>query len=183
MAEFIPLGIQGAWLFRSDIHADERGFFREWFRVDALKEQLGFKFDVAQANISKSNKSVARGIHFSTASHGQAKWVTCAQGSIWDVVVDIRPNSPTFKKWISLQLEASDGQSIFIGDGLGHAFLALEDESVLSYLTTATYDPKTEFTVNIRDPELKISWPTFEINLSSRDINAPTLEQFLNSQK
>ena len=106
MSKLTPLSIQGAWLFESSSHVDERGFFREWFKESVLREQLGREFHVAQTNLSRSKKGVVRGIHFSTAANGQAKWVTCANGRLWDVVVDIRPNSPTFRRWEAVELRA-----------------------------------------------------------------------------
>ena len=183
MAKFTPLGINGAWIFSSEVHTDERGFFTEWFRADLIEKELGYKFEVAQSNISKSKKGVARGIHFSNSPQGQAKWVTCIRGSIWDVVVDLRPDPPTFKKWVGHKLNAGDGQSIFVGDGLGHGFLALDDESYISYLLTSQYNPQREFAINVLDPELNITWPMLEIKLSNRDLTAPSLQKYFNNNK
>ena len=96
MNNLTPLSIQGAWLFESPLHIDNRGDFREWFKETFVREKLGREFHIAQSNLSRSKRGVVRGIHFSTANEGQAKWITCANGKLWDVVVDIRPNSPTF---------------------------------------------------------------------------------------
>ncbi len=180
MAELIPLEIEGAWLFQSPSHGDDRGYFREWFKQDLVQEKLGKSFDVAQSNLSKSKKGVVRGIHFSTASQGQAKWVTCANGALWDVVVDIRPNSPTFKRWTAVELRAESGNALFISEGLGHAFVALEDETVISYLLSSPYSPKDEFAINPQDPELAITWPSMPLSFSEKDAAAPSLKQFFN---
>ena len=94
-----PLGIEGVWLFESPIYRDERGLFREWFKSETIEEFTGRKFAVEQANISLSSKGTLRGIHYSLAPKGQAKWITCVTGSIKDVVVDIRPDSKTYKKY------------------------------------------------------------------------------------
>ena len=115
MTKLTPLSIEGAWLFESPSHGDDRGFFREWFKSSTISETLGREFSLSQSNLSRSKKGVVRGIHFSLAPMGQAKWVTCANGAIWDVVVDIRPNSPTFKRWEAIELRAEEGQALNLG--------------------------------------------------------------------
>ena len=182
MGELKPTGIDGAWLFRSSAHHDERGFFREWFRADDLNKLLGISFNLAQSNISKSKKGVVRGIHFSTAPEGQAKWVTCSSGSIWDVVVDIRPSSPTYKKWVAHELNATNGLSVFISEELGHAFLTLEDDSVVTYLLSSPYAPESEFSINPKDPDIGIEWPLRDLQFSSRDQSAPSLIEYFNAR-
>ena len=182
MAELTPLDIDGAWIYQSEVHGDSRGYFNEWFKADLISSVLGRSFSIAQANQSKSKKGVARGIHFSFASEGQAKWINCSSGAIWDLVVDIRPNSPTFKRWVGVELLAGSGKSILIGEGLGHAFLALEEETSINYLLTTPYSPKDEFAVNLLDPELAIKFPVNNVYLSPRDESAPTLSEFLNIQ-
>ena len=181
MSKLTPLSIQGAWLFESPSHVDERGFFREWFKESVVREQLGREFHVAQTNLSRSKKGVVRGIHFSTAANGQAKWVTCANGRLWDVVVDIRPNSPTFRRWEAVELRADEGKSVLISEGLGHAFLSLEDDTVISYLLTTPYSPRDEFAINPRDEEIAIAWPDMPLLFSEKDAAAPSLRDFLSS--
>ena len=177
------LGIKGAWIARSPVHHDDRGYFREWFKRDELEPVTGFDFDVKQANISTSNKGVLRGIHYSLAKDGQGKWVTCMSGSIWDVIVDIRPSSPTFKKWIGIELTATSGEAIFISAGLGHGFISLEDNSTIAYLLTSKYSPTEEFEISPLDPELGIAWPLSQQFLSPKDELAPTLQEQLYSGK
>ena len=174
--EFEKLFIGDAWIVRSSVHADRRGIFHEWFQNDEIQNMLGRKFVVAQSNISLSHRGVLRGIHYSLAPNGQAKWITCVSGSIWDVVVDIRPSSPTFKKWVGVDLHGQAGVSLFIGEGLGHAFISLEDNSIVSYLLTSPYSPKEEFEINPLDPELAIQWPICGQIMSPKDESAPTLE-------
>lgn len=181
MVEMKELAIKGSWLFNSPVHGDSRGFFREWFKEEIIIQSLGRTFSIAQSNLSHSKKGVVRGIHFSTAPDGQAKWVTCAHGAIWDVIVDIRPDSPTFKKWEAVELRASEGNSILISEGLGHAFLALEDDSVISYLLTTPYAPHYEFAINPEDPEIAITWPLDQLSFSLKDQQAPTLREYLAS--
>jgi dTDP-4-dehydrorhamnose 3,5-epimerase len=178
LADLIPFSINGAWVFESPTHHDERGYFREWFKDSFIKQELGRDFHVAQSNLSKSKKGVVRGIHFSLAPEGQAKWITCAHGSLWDVVVDIRPKSPTFKRWEAHKLSAGDGRSIFISEGLGHAFVALEEDSVISYLLSSSYSPTHEHAINPQDAEINISWPDLPLTFSEKDSAAPTLRDF-----
>jgi dTDP-4-dehydrorhamnose 3,5-epimerase len=180
MAKLTPLEIEGAWLFESPSHGDDRGYFREWFKSSTVMETLGRDFEVAQSNLSRSKEGVVRGIHFSTAPKGQAKWVTCANGALWDVVVDIRPNSPTFKRWAAVELRAESGKALFISEGLGHAFVALEDDTVISYLLSSPYSPNDEFAINPHDPEIAITWPQLQLSFSPKDAAAPTLKEFLN---
>ncbi len=177
--EFVELGIKGAWIARASVHHDDRGYFREWFKGEEIRTATGFEFDVEQANISFSNKGVLRGIHYSVAIQGQAKWVTCITGSIWDVVVDIRPKSPTFRKWIGVELVGGSGDAVLISGGLGHGFISLQDESTVAYLLTSKYSPTEEFEISPFDPELGISWPNTQFFLSDKDLSAPTLQELL----
>ena len=110
---------------------------------------------------------------------GQAKWVTCANGAIWDVVIDIRPKSPTFKHWEAIELRAEEGKALMISEGLGHAFLSLEDDTVISYLLTTPYSPKEEFAINPQDPEIGIDWPKIPLHFSEKDAAAPAVREFL----
>ena len=183
MAEITALGIDGAWLYQSDVHGDSRGYFTEWFKSELVKNVIGREFKIAQANISNSKKGVVRGIHFSIAKEGQAKWVTCISGKIIDFIVDIRPHSPTFKKWVAVELIEASGKSVFISEGLGHAFIAMEDESRISYLLSSPYSPKEELAINPKDPEIAIKWPLEELHFSPKDESAPLLIDLLNTLK
>lgn len=181
MAKFSELNIKGSWIFNSDVHGDARGFFVEWYKMEIFSSISSKPFIPVQANLSKSNGGVIRGIHFSIAPSGQAKWITCSSGSLWDVVVDIRPHSPTFLKWEANTLAAGDGKSIFISEGLGHAFMALENETTISYLLSSPYSPRFEMAINPFDPEIGIKWPKSNISLSARDQAAPLLREVLDT--
>ena len=177
--EIEELGIKGAWIARSPIHKDDRGYFREWFKAKEFEIAMGRSFDVQQGNMSSSNKGVLRGIHYSLAKRGQGKWITAISGSVWDVVVDIRPSSPTYKKWIGTELNSNTGDALFISEGLGHGFISLEDNSSVVYLLTSNYSPAEEFGIHPLDSELAITWPIGNPSLSLKDASAPTLrEQF-----
>jgi len=181
--ELEALSIEGAWIGRSSIHKDQRGFFREWFKANEIERVIGRKFSVAQANVSQSNRGVVRGIHYSLATTGQGKWVSCMSGSIWDVVVDIRPSSPTFKKWVGVTLRGDVGEALFISEGLGHGFISLEENTVVTYLLTSPYSPEEEFEINPRDPDLAIEWPGLEHLVSPKDASAPSLAERLAAGK
>ena len=179
--ELIPLGIDGAWLAESPVWSDDLGFFREWFKQEEILSKTGKNFSAQQANISLSNKGVIRGIHYSLALEGQAKWVTCVTGSIIDVIVDIRPESKSFGKWIKVELSGDSGSSVFISEGLGHGFVSLVDNTTVAYLVSTKYSPNDEFEINPLDKKLGINWgmDLGQLKVSNKDMNAPTLSQLL----
>jgi len=179
--ELTPLGIEGAWLAESPVWSDDRGFFREWFKSEDIEKATGKNFLIEQANISLSSKGTVRGIHYSTAPRGQAKWVTCVAGSISDVIVDIRPDSKTFRKWIAVELSGDSGKAVYISEGLGHGFIALEENTAVAYLVSTEFSPSYEFEVNPLDKELTIIWgmDLEDLKISDKDLNAPTLAERL----
>jgi dTDP-4-dehydrorhamnose 3,5-epimerase len=173
------LKIEGVWLAESPVWRDDRGFFREWFKSEAFETATGRKFSVSQANTSLSSNGTLRGIHYSIAPEGQAKWITCVSGSIKDVIVDIRLNSPTFGEWIEVELKADSGKAIFIAEGLGHGFLAMEDNTCVSYLVSSPFSPNFEFEINPLDPQIAINWAMDlgELRISPKDRSAPSLAE------
>jgi dTDP-4-dehydrorhamnose 3,5-epimerase len=175
------LGIEGAWLAESPVWRDDRGLFREWFKAEDVKGATGREFGIEQANISVSSKGTLRGIHYSIAPRGQAKWITLVSGSIQDVIVDIRPQSKTFGQWIDVELQGDSGKAVFISEGLGHGFLALEDDTTVAYLVSTPFSPTDEYEINPLDQEIGISWKINAVNLkiSDKDKSAPTLAQRL----
>ena len=172
----IPLGIEGAWLAESQVWSDERGFFREWFKAEDVKSVTGRDFGIEQANISLSSLGTLRGLHYSIAPRGQAKWITCVSGSIKDVIVDIRPKSKTYGQWIEVELTGNSGKAVFISEGLGHAFLALENNTAVAYLVSTPYSQEYELAINPLDDFLKIDWgmESSKLRISEKDLNAPT---------
>jgi dTDP-4-dehydrorhamnose 3,5-epimerase len=168
-----PLGIDGAWLIEAPTYPDNRGVFREWFISDISDNGNLPKFEVKQANTSVSSKGVIRGIHYSTVEDGQSKLVTCTFGSILDAVVDLREDSKTFGKSVVVELDATNGRSVFISNGLGHGFQSLEDKVAVTYLLDKTYEPSKEYGVNPLDRELAIRWKDIPGIISHKDRNAP----------
>lgn len=173
------LDVPGAWEITPQVHADDRGAFFEWFTDSGFRGFSGHRFDLRQANCSVSAAGVLRGLHFAQVPPSQAKYVTCVRGAVFDVAVDIRIGSPTFGRWDAVQLDDRTRRTIYLSEGLGHAFLALEADSTVMYLCSAQYDPQREHTVNPLDPALGIVWPAIdgEPILSERDREAPTLAE------
>lgn len=164
-----PLAIAGAWILESPLYPDERGIFREWFKLEALKENGIPAFEVRQANTSISKKGVIRGIHYSPEINGQTKLVTCTSGSVLDVIVDLRPESITYGDHLEVELSESLGKCVYISSGLGHGFQALEDNSVVTYLLDKEYSPNNEFGINPVDLNLNIKWPLLDFHISEKD--------------
>lgn len=175
------LAVAGAWEITPVVHTDSRGAFFEWFTDDSFVSVAGHRLDLRQANCSVSKAGVLRGVHFAQLPPSQAKYVTCVRGSVLDVVVDIRVGSPTFGTWDAVTLDDSTHRAVYLSEGLGHAFLALRDDSTVAYLCSAAYDPTREHTIDPLDPALGIDWPSWfprgELILSDRDRAAPTLDE------
>jgi len=176
------LGIEGAFEMTPQIHGDRRGAFLEWFRADRFREATGHDLTLAQANCSVSAAGTVRGIHFADVPPGQAKYVTCPVGALVDVVVDIRVGSPTFGEWEAVLLDDENRRAVYVGEGLGHGFMALADVTVIQYLCSTPYAPEREHGVHPLDPELGIEWPTtdragraLDPLLSERDRAMPRL--------
>jgi dTDP-4-dehydrorhamnose 3,5-epimerase len=180
-----PLGIDGAWLAESPVWSDERGFFREWFKSEDAKAATGREFGIEQANISLSSAGTLRGIHYSIAPRGQAKWVTCVSGSIQDIIVDIRTESKTFGQWLEVELKGDSGKAVLISEGLGHGFLALEDNTAVAYLVSTPFSPADEFEINPLDEKISIKWgmDLSSLKISEKDKIAPGLVEHLNEGK
>jgi dTDP-4-dehydrorhamnose 3,5-epimerase len=177
------LGIEGAWVYTPQVHEDDRGSFTEAFRGAEFAADLGYRLEVAQSNCSVSRRGVIRGVHYADVPPGQAKYVTCVAGAGLDVIVDIRVGSPTFGKWEAVQLDGTSRRAVFLSEGLGHAFMALSDQTALLYLCSTPYAPGREHGVHPLDPALGIAWPLHETGgiplLSPKDAAAPTLADAL----
>ncbi|OBH64432.1 dTDP-4-dehydrorhamnose 3,5-epimerase [Mycobacterium sp. E2479] len=174
------LKIPGAWEIAPTVHGDSRGIFFEWLSDKGFRSFAGHGLDVRQANCSVSSAGALRGLHFAQLPPSQAKYVTCVRGSVFDVVVDIRVGSPTFGQWDSVLLDDSDHRTIYVSEGLGHGFLALQDNSTVMYLCSAEYSPQREHTICPTDPLLAIDWPSVDgraPNLSDRDAAAPSFAE------
>jgi len=174
-----PLSISGAFVVEPVVHRDDRGEFLEFYRFDRLTESVGHPLDLRQGNISVSRRGTLRGIHFADVPRGQAKYVTVLSGAAIDYVVDLRTGSPTFGTWEEVPLDPTSHHAVYLAEGLGHAFLALEDDTVLSYLVSDVYRPDREHGVNPLDPALGIRYPlqALELVVAQKDREAPSLAE------
>ena len=176
---FTPLKIEGSWVFTPRKFPDERGSFHEVFKLPLLSETLGFVFEVKQVNQSVSKAGVIRGIHWADVPPGQAKYVFCSKGAIWDLVTDFRIGSPTFGQFDGDVISADNGKCLLIKEGLGHVFLSLEDDTVVNYLCSEPFSPTTEHGINPLDETLAIpfdsKFPKERLLFSPKDLESPTL--------
>jgi dTDP-4-dehydrorhamnose 3,5-epimerase len=148
---------------------DDGGYFSELVNLKSLQ------FSVVQLNLSSSKKGVIRGIHYQKEPYSQAKFVSVIKGRIFDVVIDLGPNSTTFGKWVSFELSEDNCQSLLIPRGFAHGFQSLEDNSLVLYAVDNIYNPESG--IRYKDPTLAISWPISNPILSKKDLSWPTLDE------
>jgi dTDP-4-dehydrorhamnose 3,5-epimerase len=173
---FTPTEIPDVVLIEVDTYPDDRGFFRETYKESGYAEG-GFPWTFVQANFSKSRKDVVRGLHFQYQPAGIGKLVSVTHGRILDVAADIRPDSPTYKRWVSAELSGENGSMLYVPPGFAHGFCALEDDCLVNYMMTGEYSPVHDAGVRWNDPEIGIEWPIDEPILSPKDSNQPFLNE------
>ena len=158
--KFYEQEIKGVWLLEAEPVKDARGAFRRHF-CQKEYEKYGLQANIAQTNISENpKKHTLRGFHYQVKPFEEDKTLTCFQGSLYDVVVDIRPNSKTFLKWISINLVAGDNLSLYIPAGCANAYLTLKDSTVILYYMSEFYTPDSYEGFRYNDPSFSINWPT-----------------------
>jgi dTDP-4-dehydrorhamnose 3,5-epimerase len=153
-----PTAIAGVVILEPRVFTDQRGFFFESFNQQAFAAATGWTSSFVQDNHSSSHRGVLRGLHYQT-EHPQGKLVRAATGSVWDVCVDIRPESPTFGRWIGVELTAGNKRQLWIPPGLAHGFLVTSETADVLYKTTDFYHPEHERCIVWNDPTLAIAWP------------------------
>jgi epimerase EvaD len=173
------LSVDGAFEITPDISRDDRGLFVSPFQQTPFLEATGRPlFAVAQTNHSRSRRGVVRGVHFTVAPPGCAKYVYCPQGAALDIVVDIRVGSPTFGKWDAVEVGPRHFRSVYFPVGVGHAFVSYRDGTVMSYMISGEYMPENELALSMLDPYLGLPLPRdVEPIMSERDRVAPTLAE------
>ena len=172
--------ITGALQFTPTPHIDERGFFCRTFDADAIRAAGIDPNAFVQDSLSRSSQGVIRGLHLRSGD-GEAKLVRCSFGAIFDVVVDLRPTSPTYRNWESFELRDNEQTSLYIPSGCAHGFQALTGVADVSYRINRIHDPAEDVTIAFDDPELAIPWPIPITLISKRDRSAPSLAQVMNS--
>lgn len=173
-----PLGIGPSWVVEPAVFEDARGDFHEWYRGEEFRETVGHALRLVQANCSVSRRGTLRGIHFAEVPPGQAKYLQCVRGAVLDVVVDVRVGSPTFGQWEAVRLDDQNRHALYVGEGLGHSFMALTDHATVNYLCSEGYAPEREHGISPFDPALGIAWPAgIEPLTSPKDTTAPTLAE------
>ena len=171
------LTIEGVWLVEPELHADERGFFaRTWCAREAAKAGIASSFVQASVSFNEVGGTL-RGMHYQAPPHEEAKLVRCTAGSIYDVVADLRPTSPTYLKWQSEELSAANRRALYIPGGCAHGFITLEDGSEVLYEISAFYEPDLARGVRWNDPALAIRWPRQPARISTRDASYPLLRE------
>ena len=170
----IATRLSGPLLIESAVHGDARGFFQETYRREAFAE-LGVAEDFVQDNHSRSRRGIVRGMHFQP---GTAKLVRCARGAVFDVLVDIRPDSDTFGQWEGFELSDENHRQLYCPDGFAHGFCVLSEIADVVYSCSDYYDPESEGGFAYDDPDVGIEWPAgLELSASARDACAPALRE------
>lgn len=173
---FTAAQIVGAWLIDIEPLRDERGFFaRTWCQSELAAQNLDT--EIAQESVSWNiNRGTTRGLHFQRPPHDEVKIVRCTQGAIFDVVVDIRPNSPTYRQWQGVELTAANRRAFYVPRGCAHGFQTLADATEVSYLISAFYVPAAAGGYRYNDPAFAIEWPLPVTIISENDLRWPDFE-------
>ncbi len=175
--ERLDTRLEGPVLLAPTVHDDERGFFQETYARETYRA-LGIRDEFVQDNHSRSRRGVVRGMHFQVGD-GQAKLVRCARGSVRDVVVDLRRDSPTFGEWEAFELDERNLRQLYCPIGFAHGFCATSDAADVLYKASSRFDPALERGIAYDDPALGIEWPDLELSASERDRRAPRLADIM----
>jgi dTDP-4-dehydrorhamnose 3,5-epimerase len=169
--------IEGLLILEPKVFGDERGFFLEGFNQKAFDAAVGAPVRFVQDNHSRSSRGVLRGLHYQLPPHAQGKLVRVTQGSVFDVAVDLRRGSPSFGRWVGVELSGSNHKQLWLPPGMAHGFLVTSDSADFLYKTTAYYAPEAERAVRWDDPAIGIEWPALDREplLSAKDAEAPAL--------
>jgi dTDP-4-dehydrorhamnose 3,5-epimerase len=170
---FTETPLSGSFVIEPEKLTDERGFFaRTWCRNEF--ENHGLNTALVQCNMSYTiNRGTLRGMHYQTAPHGEAKLVKCTRGSIYDVIIDMRPGSETYKRWFSVELSSNNYKMLYVPEEFAHGFLTLEDNTEVFYQMSEFYYPDSARGIRWNDPAFSIDWPGDILYLSDRDRNYP----------
>ena len=175
--EYIKTAIEGVFILKPHVFDDARGYFFEVWKKDEFEHHIG-KIEFVQDNESKSSYGVLRGLHYQKGEYSQAKLVRVIKGKVLDVAVDIRKSSPTFGKYVMVELSDENKYQFFIPRGFAHGFLVLSDEAVFTYKVDNGYAPQQEASILWNDKDLNIEWPIAaeDIQTSEKDLKASTFK-------
>ena len=175
--KFTETFLKGAFIIEIERIGDERGFFgRQWCQNELSK--MGLNSNIAQVNTSlNKEKGTLRGLHYQKSPHQETKLIRCIRGKIFDVIVDLRPDSPTFKKWIGLELTDNNYKMLYAPENFAHGFVTLEDNSEILYLVSEFYHPESEAGLRWNDSQFSIHWPTEVRIISEKDKNRPDFDE------
>ena len=176
---FTRTAIPDVIIIEPKVHGDSRGYFVETFVSNKLEEFLGYQINFCQDNESKSSKGVLRGLHYQLPPHAQTKLVRVIHGRVLDVAVDIRKNSPTFGKYVAVELSGENKKQLLIPRGFAHGFVVLEDDTIFAYKVDNYYSPECDRGIAFDDKNLNIDWILNhdELNLSAKDTKQPKLNE------
>lgn len=171
--------IEGVLIIEPQVFGDERGYFFESFNAERFLAQTGIEITFVQDNESLSKRGVLRGLHFQREPYAQAKLVRVVRGKVLDVAVDIRPDSPTFGRYVATELSGENHRQMYIPKGFAHGYVVLEDNTIFQYKCDEFYHPESEDGIAWNDPKIGIDWgiPESEIILSEKDKNRPLLSE------
>ena len=170
---FEPLAVAGAFRIELEPHADDRGFFARTWSAEEFRSH-GLSPSLVESSISLNRiAGTLRGLHYQAAPHEEAKLIRCTRGSAFDVVVDLRPGSPTFKQHTAVTISADNRMAIYVPEGCAHGFVTLEDATELDYQISTQYAPSHSRGVRWNDPAFSIPWPLTPICISERDLSFP----------
>ena len=168
--------LNGAFVIELEKHQDDRGFFARTFCQNELRDH-GLIADVAQANMSLSKtRGTLRGMHYQKSPFEETKLVRCTRGALYDVIIDLRSDSPTFKQWIGVELTADNYTMLFVPKNFAHGFITLSDDTEATYLVSQYYAPGSELGIRWNDPQFGIEWPIDAQVISEKDQSWPDFE-------
>lgn len=172
--------LEGVWIFEPIIWQDERGYFTETFNYSGLPEELQ-SIHFVQDNEAKSSKGVLRGLHYQLPPYAQSKLVRCIQGSILDVIIDIRPKSSTFGEYLPIHLDEVQKRQLYVPQGFAHGYVVLSNSAIVAYKCDNLYHPEAEGGICYNDPDIDIDWklPDDQLIVSAKDKNLPILKHHL----
>lgn len=175
--------IPGVLILAPKLFGDERGFFLESFNQKSFDAATGVKTNFVQDNQSRSRQGVLRGLHYQVSPHAQGKLIRVTHGSVFDVAVDIRRDSPSFGQWVGVELSAQNHKQLWIPPGLAHGFLVTSESADVLYKATDFYQPEAERSLMWNDADLAIAWPTVPValQLSNKDMQGQSFRDFRDS--